>query len=202
MQLIRDISLFSPQVLAKRHHRALLLQFILAELLGAYQAFLKENSWETILSTHPRFFPYDWAKSPGYLNKLREHAMMLKKSFPDFAKQAKQFEQFLEKTLRSWEKKKTTPKQYFKHTLQKIYLLIEALLETCKDNENLIFFLLKNNQTIDALMHPGYLRTFLTRVHPSGLEILGEKMCDQYHRRGFISQIPELKLLMTNLIHA
>jgi hypothetical protein len=51
-------------------------------------------------------------------------------------------------------------------------------------------------------MQEGHLRNFLLQVHPCGLETLGENMCDQYHQRGFIAQIPELKLLMTELIHA
>lgn len=203
MLLSQDLSLFSPQVLTERHHRALLLQFILSELFEAHRAFLSGSSWKSILSSHPRFFPYDWAAPSGSLNKMKEHAILLKKSFPDFVKQVKVFEQLFEKTLSSWEKKKKIPKKHFEKTLQALYSSLEPLLETCRENENLIFFLLKNCQAIDALMqNKGYLRSFLIRNHPCGLETLGEKMCDKYHRRGFISQIPELKLLMADLIHA
>jgi hypothetical protein len=201
MLLNRDLSLFSPQALAKRHNRALLLQFILAELFEAHKAFLTNRSWEFILSCHPRFFPYDWAAPSGFLNKMKEHGLLLKKSFPDHARPVKGFEQLFKKTLSSWEKKKKIPKKQFEKTLQMLYSSLEPLLETCKENENLIYFLLKNRQTIDELMQKGYLRNFLISVHPYGLEILGEKMCDQYHQRGFISQIPELKILMTDLIH-
>ena len=94
------------------------------------------------------------------------------------------------------------PKTQFEKTLQALFVSLEPLLEACKQNENLIYFLLKNRLAIDALMQEGHLRGFLIKVHPCGLETLGENMCDQYHQRGFIAQIPELKLLMTDLIHA
>ena len=48
-------------------------------------------------------------------------------------------------------------------------------------------------------MQPQYLCHFLTSLYPEGLELVGEKMCDQYHRRGFFSQITECKLLLTQL---
>ncbi len=188
-------SLFSPQALAERPHRALLLQFMLSELFQAQQIFLAGGSWEEIFSSHPRFFPYDWASPSGSLNKLREHGRLLKNSFPDRAKTVKTFETRLEKIFL----KKKNP---IEKSLQTLYLILEPLIEVCKNDENLTHFLLKHRQSIDCLLQKGHLHQFLIRIHPSGLETLGEKMCDQYHERGFISQIPEFKLLMTDLIHA
>jgi hypothetical protein len=143
MLLSRDLSLFSPQALAKRHNRALLLQFILAELLEAHKAFLAGDNWETILSCHPRFFPYDWAEPSGFLNKMKEHELLLKKSFPDHAKTVSCFEKTFKKIFSFGEKKKKMPKKQFEKTLQALYVSLEPLFEACKQNENLICFLLK-----------------------------------------------------------
>jgi len=93
------------------------------------------------------------------------------------------------------------PKKQFTKTMQNLYTSLEPLLEMCRENENLVYFLLKRRSSIDALMHPGYLRDFFHKIHPQGLETLGEKMCDQYHGRGFIAQIPEFKLLLVELLH-
>lgn len=201
MLLNRDLSLFLPQATTQRHNRALLLQFILAELFEAHKA-VSADDWKTIFTWQPRFFPYDWATQSGHLNKFKEHGLLLKKSFPDYPKTIREFECLLKKVFSTWEDKKKSSKKQFEKTLKMFYSSLEKLLEACKENENLIYFLLKNRKSIDAIMQPEHLRNFLLRIHPCGLETLGEKMCDKYHERGFISQIPELKLLITDLIHA
>ncbi len=201
MQLNRDLSLFSPQALALRHNRALLLQFVLLELFGAHRAFFADAEWISIFSHHPRFFPYDWAVPSGFLNRMHEHGILLKKSFPDLGLSVKKFEQIVNRFFSSWEKKKKIVTATFQKAIREIYFALEPLLEACKENENLLFFLLKHRSTIDSVTNKGYLRNFLLKMHPCGLETLGEKMCDKYHQRGFISQIPELKLLIADLIH-
>jgi hypothetical protein len=198
----KRISLFSPQAISERHHRGLLIQFILFELFESYRAHLSHENWETILSPHPRYFPYDWSIVTGYLNKAQEHSLLLKDSFPDHAELVKDFERQFSKILVFLTKKKKIIKDQFVQALQKIYFAFEPLIETCKENENLLYFLLKNRATIDSLIRKGYLYAFLIKIHHGDLETLGEKMCDQYHQRGFFSQIPELKILLTELAHA
>jgi hypothetical protein len=200
--LNRDLSLFSPQAISERHHRGLLIQFILFELLESYKAYRGQENWNAILSFHPRHFPYDWSAVTGYLNKAQEHSLLLKKSFPDHAKLVKAFERELFKIVALLAKRKKVSKEQLSQALRKIYLAFEPLTETCRENENLVFFLLKNREAIDALIHEGYLKGFLLRIHPCDLETLGEKMCDQYHQRGFFSQISEFKILLAELVHA
>ena len=195
-------SVFSPQTISERQNRELLLQFLLSEILEAYKAYRNKSEWKEILSPHPRFFPYDWATSPGFLNKAYEHSLLLAKCFPDHLALVKNFEKHFTQTLIAWDKEATIPFERCEMALQTCYSLIEPLIEVCKENENLLFFLLKNRLTIDSLMKEGHLGQFLHRIHPFGLESLGEKMCDQYHQRGFFSQIPEFKLLLTELTHA
>jgi hypothetical protein len=202
MLLNREVSLFSPQAISERHHRGLLIQFILFELLESHKAYDAKENWEVILSSHPRHFPYDWSATTGYLNKAQEHSLLLKESFPDHAKSVKNFEREFSKVFSSLTKKKNVLQAQFILALRRIYFALEPLIIVCKENENLLFFLLKNRETIDALIGEGHLREFLLKIHPCDLETLGEKMCDQYHRRGFFSQIPEFKILLTELVHA
>jgi hypothetical protein len=202
MLLKKRISLFSPRTISERHHRSLLIQFILFELFEAYRAYCRKENWENILSFHPRHFPYDWSAVTGYLNKAQEHSILLKDSFPDHSRLVKHFEGQFSKILASLSKKKKIPQDQFVKSLQTIYFAFEPFIKTCKDNENLLHFLLKHRETIDALMHQGYLYAYLLKIHPCDLETLGEKMCDQYHQRGFFSQIPEFKILLTELAHA
>jgi hypothetical protein len=192
----QELSLYSPQALGERDHRCLLLQFLLFEHLEAYQA-AKAGRSEEVLTAHPRFFPYDWAKPSGHLNKLYEHSLLLKKSFSEHSKLVKHYEKTLLKMLSSLPKKDGLDIAF-----KMLYTAMEPLIEVCKESENLLFFLLKKRAILDELNGSGYLHRFLLKIHSDGLETLGEKMCDQYHQRGFFSQIPEFKLLLTELLHA
>jgi hypothetical protein len=155
-----------------------------------------------ILSLHPCHFPYDWSAVTGYLNKVQEHSLLLKDSFADHPKWVKSFEKQFSKVLAILAKKKKIAAEQFISSLQKIYFAIEPFIEICKENENLLHFLLKNREAIDSMISDGHLHSFLLKIHSSDLETLGEKMCDQYHQRGFFSQIPEFKILLTELSHA
>ncbi len=195
MILDQHLSLFSPRAISEKQHRALLVQFILFELLESHKAYCHGN-WDLVLSSHPKHFPYDWSAPTGFLNKAQEHLFLLKAAFPDAPKVVKNFEKVFSEGLARLIKKKK-----FAEELSKILAAIEPLIELCKDNENLVHFMLKNRETLDTLMNPGYLRALLLKLHSCGLETLGEKMCDQYHQRGFFSQIYEFKILLTELPH-
>jgi len=201
MMINKRISLFSPQAISERQHRGLLIQFILFELFEAHRAHLRQENWEMILSLHPCHFPYDWSSVTGYLNRAQEHGLLLRDSFSDHLKWVKNFEKHFSKALACLSKKKKISTEQFISALQKIYFALEPLIEICKENENLFHFLLKNRKTIDAMICEGYLHSFLLKIHSTDLETLGEKMCDQYHQRGFFSQISEFKILLTELSH-
>jgi hypothetical protein len=198
MLLDKRISLFSPHAIAERHHRGLLVQFILHELFEAYKAYGKQDK---VLSCHPRHFPYDWSTQVGHLNKAQEHSLLLEESFPDRIRWVKKFEKQFAKAIDLLTQKKVSREDFIEE-LQKIYSTLEPFIETCRENENLLHFLLKNRETVDALAGQGHLHAFLLKTYASDLETLGEKMCDQYHQRGFFSQIPEFKFLLTELSHA
>jgi hypothetical protein len=198
----RVVSLFSPQAISEKHHRALLIQFILFELFASYKASQLQEDWETILSPHPRHFPYDWSAVTGYFNKAHEHSLLLTESFPDHAQHVVTFQRTFSKHLTFLAKKKKISLFLFTTALQKIYSKLEPLIEICRENENLLHFMLKNRETIDGFVGEGHLRSFLVKIHPQGLQLLGEKVCDQYHQRGFFSQIAEFKILLTELTHA
>ena len=196
----RSLSLFSPQMLSERQHRGLLLQFLLSDLFEAMKRLDRGEDLKSILSSHAYFFPYDWAKPIGHLNKVQEHALLLKEGFPE----EKKIILLCEKTIstfffpRNGGKKLKTAS--FEKGIQSLYLALEPLIQKCREDENLLFFLLKNKPMIDRIVEKGHLHLFLQTLYPEGLEILGEKMCDRYHRRGFFSQIPEFKLLLSELL--
>lgn len=193
---------FSPHLVRQEHHRILLLQFFLKELLAAHQAILYEAPINLIISSERRHFPYDWAHESGHVNKAREHAQLFSIAFESFEDQAEQIQTTLGDLVLSFSGKESfnsRQKVHIKRKLHQLYLLAEPLISHFKNSENLIFFLLKNQDPVNALMGKGYLQAYLSHLHKKGLGQLEKKLCDHFHDRGFSSLIPELKTRFSEL---
>jgi hypothetical protein len=191
-------SALSPQAIGERGHRSLLLQFLLFEILEAHEA-TSAKRWDLLLTSRPRFFPYGWSSTAGHLDTIGEYAALLHKSFPDEAKAVENLEGILSELMC---KQENLFKGAFENALQELLLCLEPLVACCKEDENLLFFLLKHREQLDLLMEQGYVHKWILTLYPCELKTLVEKMCDQYHRRGFFSQISEFQLLLTDLLHA
>ncbi len=187
----RSLSLMSPLSTAdsdETHHRGLVLQFLLSSLFNAHRALLEGKQ---LLSAHPRFFPYDWSRaSLGPLNQALEHLLLLKRAFPEMADEVKAVEACFFEALSA---------SFDLSALKRIYTYLEPLLICCKEDENLMFFLLKSHKEIDSLMEEDHLYRLLFSLFPEGLSEWGEALCDCYHERGFFSVIPELKFFLAQL---
>lgn len=138
---------FSPATVGIGQGPSLLLQLILTELLEA-----KEHLVET---PPPTIAPYDWGRDTGSLNRVREHASLLEHAFPKLVKEAKKFQASLDKTC------------------NKLIALLEPFMMACKENENLIFFLLKIERC----------KPLLLKLDPEGK--LQEMVTEKYRLRGF-----------------
>lgn len=200
---MRDLSAFSPfspAMIWERRNRGLLLQFLVSELIASFHALCVEAPYREIVSSPKRYFPYDWAYPYGYLNKAHEHALILYQVFPELHSDVIQIEQALTRLIHTFHSLRSK-KIVIRH-LQKIFFFLEPFIERCKNNENLIFFLLQHREEIEQLIENNYLRKLLLKLHPNGLTELGEKLCDNYHHRGFYFIIPQLKLLLAKIDHA
>jgi hypothetical protein len=138
----QEYSLISPEPIGQRGNRSLLLLFLVSEIVESYKAF-KADKWDLILTSHPRFFPYDWGYKIGHLNKLKEHSFLLKKNFPEKMRYVKTTEKTISKSIESLLQKTPPSDLVFLTALQRIYSSLEPLITLCKEDENLIFFLLK-----------------------------------------------------------
>ncbi len=193
---------FSPHLVKQENYCALLLQFFLKELLAAHQAILHKAPAQLIISPERRHFPYDWAKESGHINKAREHAQLLLIAFAHVEKSVEQIHSILTDLIVQFSGiDSLTSKNHLhlKKKLHQIYHLTEPLVQRFKNNENLIFFLLKNQGSINALAGKGRLLDFLSELHKKKLGQLEKKLSDHYHERGFFSLIPELRQLFSEL---
>ena len=189
-------SAFSPALLWEKRNRALLIQLIVFECISLQRALQTKAPAHRLLSCDKRFCPYDWASSYGHLNKIGEHILLLPHVFPEMIQAYQLLEKTLAKALCSSQHKSASIKRRSTKYLPLLFIALEPFIQQCKENENLLFFLLTHREEIEAFMSSGYLRTLLLRFHPRGISDLCEKLCDNYHHRGFYFLIPEITRLL------
>jgi hypothetical protein len=111
---------FSPASVFQGHAPALLLQFILRELIRSPGG-LSESSPSEIA-------PFDWAWKQGSAHKVREHAYLLPHAFPELAAEAAVFLNKLHAPC------------------DELFSLLEPFIFSCGKNENLLYFLLRHQK--------------------------------------------------------
>jgi len=112
---------FSPTTVAKGQAPALLLQFIIRELL--------RSSKHLSMSSAPQMAPFDWAWKHGSLHKMREYASLLPMAFPELATEAAQFANQLHSPC------------------VELFALLEPFIKAAQKSENLLYFLLKHQKS-------------------------------------------------------
>lgn len=152
MDGIHMFSPFSPETVNQGQGPALLIQFILKELLKETDCLKK--------TTPVAMRPFEWSEKAGSYNKVSEHASLLPFAFIDLAAETKKFINSLNKPC------------------LELVSLLEPFILSCKENENLIYFLLQqqNNVAVKAL---------LAKLFPDGIEKLKATAISKYHKRGF-----------------
>ena len=189
---------FSESNVMKGNNRSLLLQFILSEIFQSKQSEQnKEPLTKIFFSVSSSFYPLDWSSQRGHLNKVAEHMQLLKKAFPEQESAVAIFKHALQNTTTVIANHCDTPVENFDRQLslylKQLFLLLEPIMIECTDDENLVFFLLKNQKVIHSLTHQSYLLNFLQKNCEKEVESLSKSLCDRFHCRGFSSLIPEVK---------
>jgi len=200
-----DIYLYSPlsiKTVQEGHNRALLLQFILSELFLALDANEKEDPLAFVFSSPACFFPYDWSYEVGCLNKITEHAKLLTFAFPKLKPSALAFNQITEEALTKVLSRKKMKDPLSNEELQaellSIYLALEPFLIACKDNENLLLFLLKCSDEIKELAAPENISSILAKMYPEGTDAISHIIRKEYQARGFNAYLPEIDRILSH----
>lgn len=191
---------FSIKTVSEDQNRALLLQFILTELLNAKDVSEKNDPLEFVFSSPACFFPNDWSYEIGCLNKIYEHSTLLEYAFPEFPEQITAFKVYLDNILSSIMQHKKNKTEIDNATLftyfKELYAYLDPLLISCRDNEGLLLFLLKNQKDISEIAFPDNLNGLLNKMFPEGLKKLSETLRTKYQNRGFTSLLSEIDELL------
>lgn len=195
---------FSESNVTKGNNRSLLLQFILSEIFQSKRAHEnKDPVTKIFFPISSSFYPLDWSSQRGHLNKVWEHCQLLKHAFPEHKEATHVFKHALVNTTTIIANHCDTPSENFDMQLtlylKQLYLMLEPLMIECKDDENFLFFLLKNQEIIHALTYSSYLISFLQKHTEEEIDSLCESICDSFHSRGFACLIPEVKASISHL---
>ena len=81
--------------------------------------------------------------------------------------------------------------------MSRIARLIGQVSLQFSDDENVIFFLLRHHNQLDALMGQGYANKLLKKMHPKGTQEVGRFLMKRYSARGFVNILPAITAKIT-----
>jgi hypothetical protein len=118
MKLTFFHSPFSPETVSEGAGPALLIQFILDELIKAGKHLVETKT--------PFSSPFDWKNSAGSFNKVTEHSELLVYAFPTLKQEAAHFQESLHSPC------------------DELIALLEPFILAAKENVYLLYFLMKH----------------------------------------------------------
>ncbi|HSW86943.1 MAG TPA: hypothetical protein VLG49_05530, partial [Rhabdochlamydiaceae bacterium] len=83
--------------------------------------------------------------------------------------------------------------------LSVLFSSLFPFLESHRHNENLLFFLLKNQKEISEMVPSETCKGILLKLHPEGLEAIKKLITENYQKRGFTAILNEIKFLFNEL---
>lgn len=194
----------SPKTVHEEPYRSLLLQFILSEIFHANASQHADDPLKFVFSSPACFFPYDWSREVGCLNKIQEHARLLSHAFPTLQEAIAQFDAHLYSMLKEVISCRQCGEDLSPDTLKEDLSLLshylEPFLTVCRENENLLLFLLKNADELQELCGPCSLSTLLRQMYPEGLEQVAHILRKGYQSRQFDILLPEIDQLISTYV--
>lgn len=184
---------FSPFLMDKEENKALLLQFILSELFLSAKCSGKGIA-DSVFSSHPVFYPYDWSQRRGCFNKIQEHGVLLGCAFESFSEPLSLFNSALEQAISS-----VDAKQGASEEITKLFISLFPFIESLKYNENLLFFLLKSHKELSEMNKEETGRNFFLRLYPEGLLAMQDIIQENYQKRGMNSILSNVKIFLEEL---
>lgn len=195
---------FSEKNISEGNHKYLLIQFMLCELFKSLDSIKNKDIISYVYAPGPSsFYPLDWSSQRGHLNKVLEHSQLLHKAFEQHRESISVFKHALNNTTNLIINHLDTPSDNFESQLgvyfKQLFLLLEPIVKDCLEDENFLFFLLKNQEKVHSVTYPKYLNNFLQKHFGTDVESICESVCDKFHARGFANLIPEVKTAIYQL---
>ena len=71
--------------------------------------------------------------------------------------------------------------------------ILKGMIEGFKEDENVIFFILRHQNQLDALYPEPFVRNYFEKIYPEGLLSVSRLLIERYKARGFAHLIPSIE---------
>lgn len=206
---------------AFHHDTPLLFQFIYTEylssqrelhiLLNLIQRAKKKASLEVVSAAlinltgaandYMRLF--NWNHHDGLLTKLKNNCFLFAQNLPIqdgsmLHVYADQAWILTSKCLNNVLQNSTIDAELLTQAISDLFSLgdiLKQLIAHFKEDENVIFFIMRQRESIDALYQEPYVRKYLEKIYPEGLRSVSQFLTARYKARGFQHLIPVIEKL-------
>lgn len=211
---------------AYHQNNSLLFQFILAEFLDVYQEIrkieaLKNEGYETLGASlvklvgasrdYMRFFA--WNFSDGTLSKLKNYCALFSENADGEEKEPIAIQHYADKAWGSClqatdlllelpEERATIALTIEKgcNAVHRFAKLIVRVITQFRDDENVVFFVLKHHQKFDALFGSRFISKLFSRMYPKGIKEVRHFLLKKYEARGFENILPTIEAKITEIL--
>ena len=137
-----------------------------------------------------------WSFADGLLNKLHGHALLLLETSEQYEKELLALHYYIDKIRMACSHAlnalKTDARTELRSALDKALIgmqrlskLIPRMIQQFKDDENVIFFLLRHKTQFDRIYGNRFVQKTLGRMFPKGLHEVRQLLAQKYLNRGF-----------------
>ena len=207
---------------------SLLFQFILSEFIEAFDEIQTLNSLVRQVSPRRenvqqllqkllgsfkggiRYFPWNFAD--GLLHKLQTYCILLHENNEHYEKELIAIQHYLEKVRAACSSALdilnrnmqevpdlSTAIEKASLSMQRLSKLMARLMQQFREDENVLFFILRHKIHFDKLYGSRFVFKLLTRMYPKGLEEMRQHLAKNYARRGFENVLDPVNLLISEL---
>lgn len=142
--------------------------------------------------------PTQWSLREGSLSRLRNYSQKLDTELKQTISQAFYSADQVKEAM-------TLDEDPIEHldTLQvhfdAIAKRVPLLITTFADNENVLYFVLKNRDDLDTIYEPSFVRDLCAEMFDGGIEEMAGFVVKRYKKRGFSHHIPNIESRIAEL---
>lgn len=209
---------------AYHQNDSLLFQFILSEFLEAFREIqmivLKQYAIEELTtglkklagSPHEYMRLFPWNHNNGILAKLKNYCSLFSQNTYSKEKESIALQHYAEK---AWvfcletldilyestdgSTAHVNPLNKAYNALQRISRVIARLLVQFRDDENVVFFVLRHHDQFDGLYGTKFVSRLFCRMYPKGLAETAHFLSTKFGTRGFENILPIVKTKISEL---
>ena len=174
-----------------------LIQQTLAKLVGPTRDYMRLFSWDF---------------SEGLLSKLRTYCSLFLQNADTDEKELIAIQHYAEKIwhmcLQATEALQEIPEdrpavfialEKSSSAMQRFAKLIARLIHQFKDDENVIFFVMRNYKIFDKLYGARFIIKLFSKIYPKGMKDVQQLLVKKYSERGFENVLPYIYNIVTEI---